>query len=69
MSDIKSMVDAVSSGDMASANNIFNGIMADKVSQALDAKRVEVAQNLYNEEQLEMDLGDENEFEFQAAED
>jgi hypothetical protein len=43
---IDNLIDNLKNGDNVSANNAFNGIMADKLSAALDAKKIEVASSL-----------------------
>lgn len=69
MSDINSLIDALKGEDMSVASKTFDSIMADKVSDALDVRRVEVAQSLYTaQEQSQTELGDANELNVQTAE-
>lgn len=72
MSDINSLIDALKGEDMSVASKTFDSIMADKVSDALDVRRVEVAQSLYTaqaaQEQPQTELGDANELNVQTAE-
>ena len=69
MSDISSLIDALKGEDMSVASKTFDSIMADKVSDALDVRRVEVAQSLYTaQEQPQTELGDANELNVQTAE-
>ena len=42
----REVVDAIMSGDNVAAREAFNDAMAAKVTDALDAKRVEVAQSM-----------------------
>jgi len=44
------LVDALVSGDSIAIDNSFNSVMAQKISSALDAYRIEVAQSLYPSE-------------------
>lgn len=43
---IAELIDNVKSGDNVQASKDFNTIMADKLSAALDAKKIEVASTL-----------------------
>lgn len=51
----RDLVNAIAAGDAIEIENAFNATMADKISSALDDKRIEVAQNLFSsvEEQIE----------------
>lgn len=48
MSDIEDFIHAVDSGSNVEARNVFNTMMQDKLSAALDAKRAEIADRVYN---------------------
>lgn len=43
----RDLVDALISGDSIAIENTFNTVMSDKVSNALDSYRVQVAQNMF----------------------
>jgi len=48
--DTNDLIDNIKSGDVAKSNNIFNSIMKDKINDALDAKKQEVASSVYGVE-------------------
>lgn len=43
---IENLINSLKDSDNVSANNAFNSIMADKMSAALDAKKIEVASSM-----------------------
>lgn len=45
---IENMINDLKKGDNVAAGKHFNSIMADKMSAALDAKKIEIASNLQN---------------------
>jgi len=45
------LISAISNGEYTDAEAAFNGIMADKVSDALDAKRAEISKNMFSTEE------------------
>lgn len=47
----RDLINAIAAGDAIEIENSFNATMAEKISGALDAKRIEVAQNLFATEQ------------------
>jgi len=47
MSDIEDLIHHVKNGDNVSSQYIFNTIMSDKLSAALDSKKVEVASQVF----------------------
>jgi hypothetical protein len=54
------LISAISTGDYATAEDAFAAVMSDKVSTALDAKRIEVAKSLFKtEEEVEVLDGEE----------
>jgi hypothetical protein len=53
MSNTRELINAFISGDSIAIENTFNSVMSDKVSQALDAYRVEVAQRMFDQGQEE----------------
>ena len=46
MEDINNLIDKVKDGNNVEASKAFNTLMADKVSAALDAKKMDIASNL-----------------------
>lgn len=62
----KDLVQAISTGDYATAEDAFAAVMADKVGTALDAKRIEVAQNLFKTQE-EIEVSDSEEVEAQET--
>lgn len=45
---IENLITDLKNGDNVNAGKQFNSIMADKLSAALDAKKIEIASNLQN---------------------
>lgn len=45
---IENLINDLKNGDNVAAGKQFNSIMADKMSAALDAKKIEIASNLQN---------------------
>lgn len=48
---IRSMVDTILQGDAVNAQNSFASLMAGKVADAIDDRRLEISQSLYTREQ------------------
>ena len=61
---IESIVDAIVAGDFNNAGDMFNSAMTDRISDALDAKRVEVGTGISFDElefdEADLDLEDED---------
>lgn len=53
MSDVKNLIDNISNGNYTETEDVFNSIMASKVSDKLDAMRIDVAKNLFKEQPFE----------------
>jgi len=56
--DVNDLINALKSGENVEAENTFNGLMADKINTAMDARKVELGQGMMNpaqEEELEAD--------------
>lgn len=51
MSTTRELVDALVSGDSIAIENSFNSVMSNKVSQALDSYRIEVAAKMFDKEE------------------
>ena len=45
---IENLIDNVKNGDNNNAGKQFNNVMADKLSAALDAKKIELASSLHD---------------------
>ena len=64
---IKDMIDSIETGKNSDAGENFNSLIQDKMTAALDARKIELAQNIYsrhdNEQEIdtvsEPDQGDE----------
>ena len=67
MTQIDKLIDAISADRKGDSKDVFTSIISDKLSQAIDAKRIDIATNFYgtNEEGIE----DENiqDFEDESA--
>ena len=55
MEAIKNMIDNILDDNAAAAQENFNDILAAKVTDALDAKKIEVAQNLGAQDEVQAD--------------
>ena len=53
---IKSMIDGVEAGKNSEAADDFSTLIQDKVASALDARKIELAQNLYNRNNHEQEI-------------
>ena len=47
MSNVKSLIDAISTGNALETEGSFNAAMAEKISSRLETMRAEVAQNMF----------------------
>jgi hypothetical protein len=47
--DTKTFIDRVASGDANEAKELVNDILSSRAFEALDAKKVEIAQSLYSD--------------------
>lgn len=48
MSNVDSLIDALASGSTSDANKAFDSIMKSKLDTALDTKKIEMANQVYN---------------------
>ena len=48
MTETIDLINALANGKTADANNTFNDLMSSKISAALDAKKIELANDVYN---------------------
>jgi type IV secretory pathway ATPase VirB11/archaellum biosynthesis ATPase len=49
MSNVKNLIDAISTGNALETESSFNIAMAEKISSRLETMRAEVAQNMFKE--------------------
>jgi hypothetical protein len=61
MSNTRELVDALLSGDSIAIENSFNTVMSDKVSQALDSYRINLSQQMFDQEESEENTDDNSE--------
>lgn len=68
MSDdmIGNFIDAIAAGDFNNSEKIFNSIIGDKVTGALDAERIAVADTIFNGAEPQQDEMDDETAEFDA---
>lgn len=52
-------VNALHGGDFRSAESMFNDMLADKVQSTLDAEKIAVAGQIFNDEEDDLDLLDD----------
>lgn len=50
---VENIINDLKDGDNVSANKNFNSVMADKLTAALDAKKIEIASSMGTKEQEE----------------
>jgi hypothetical protein len=48
MSDTNDLITALANNKTAEANNVFNDLMSAKISDALDARKIEIADDVFN---------------------
>ncbi len=58
MTTTRELIDALISGDSIAIENTFNAVMSDKVSNALDSYRVDVAQSMFTPQEQEVQSDD-----------
>lgn len=63
MSDVNELIGALSGGDMAKANSVFNDLMSSKINHALDDVKIQMAQSMLGaeEDQEEIEYEEETE--------
>ncbi len=52
---IEAMISSIEDKDFVNSSNIFNDLVANKLSDAIDNKRIELANRLYNNAPAEVD--------------
>ena len=51
--DVNDLINALKNGENVEAENTFNGLMADKINTAMDARKIELGQGMMNPTQEE----------------
>lgn len=66
MPGVNDLISALSDGDMVRANDTFNSVMADKMNDALDDAKIQLAQSMLGTEESEegYDPADDDEVEY-----
>ena len=59
MTETIDLINAIASGKTSDANNTFNDLMSSKLNAAIDAKKIEIANDTYNGaiNNLEQEIG------------
>ena len=59
MTETINLINALANSKTADANNTFNDLMASKLNAAMDAKKIEIANDTYNgvTQELEQEIG------------
>jgi acetylglutamate kinase len=59
MTETIDLINALANSKTADANNVFNDLMASKLNVAIDAKKIEIANDTYNgvTQELEQEIG------------
>ncbi len=58
MSNTIDLINAIDSGKSTEIESQFNEIFASKIASAIDAKRIEIAGNLFSAQQTEQPTGE-----------
>jgi hypothetical protein len=57
MTDINDLITSLGAGDNVKASDVFSGLMQDRINSAMDARKIELGQGAFGEEeQVEMDF-------------
>ena len=67
MTNIDKLIDAISSGKAGTSKDIFTDIINDKLTSALDAKRIDVASDFYGTNEEDIEDEDIQDFEDESA--
>ena len=51
MSDVNELIGALSNGDMVKANSAFGDLMSNKINDALDGAKIQMAQSMLGTEE------------------
>ena len=64
MDNVENLINALKNGDNVAASDLFADTMSDKINDAMDDRRINIAQTMFaDEEQMDLDLGSEEELE------
>jgi len=66
--DVENLISAIADGDYSTAEETFETIMADKVTDALDAKRLEISKNMFASAESNQVIEDSEDVEIQETE-
>jgi len=55
MSEVKNLIDAISTGDAVGTEQSFGAAMAEKISAKLDVMRQNIAQTMFNQNAPQLD--------------
>ena len=72
--NVSKLIDALQSGDMATANSVFQDDIAGRMSAALDAEKVAVAGNVFGDadqiesDEIEVEIDDDDPVEHDSEE-
>lgn len=55
---IRNMIDALADKDFSAAKISFDAVVADKMTDALDARRIEIASQIYSNDNAEVEEAD-----------
>jgi len=67
MDNVENLINALKNGDNVAASDLFADTMSDKINDAMDDRRINIAQTMFaDEEQMDLDLGSEEELEAEA---
>lgn len=64
---INDLIDKIIAGDNTGAQTDFNALVAAKMQDALDAKKIEIAQSVYGSNEVEATSEDESEEEQEVS--
>lgn len=67
MTELNAMIDAIVDQDFATAAPTFNEILAAKMNDALDQEKINIANQMFNGAEAELDEDDPSEEEVEAA--
>jgi len=59
MSDVNELITALAAGDMVKANDSFNAIMNNKVNDAIDDTKIQMAQSMMDTDESEVENNDD----------
>ena len=66
MTDTNDLIAALANNRTAKANNVFNDLMSTKISNALDARKIEISDDVFNGVEQEIVDADVQEIEIES---